>query len=172
MVSSTVVLGEEQRRQEKKDTSGPSVHYVDASGKIAGRLCSKVAKLLLNGDRVIVLNSERALISGQRGSVMKSWLEYLKIASVVHPKHGPFHSRTPNGIITRMVRGMLPRRKPKGAAALKRLRVYVGVPEEYGKVKLEDYEESKATKPSAYYVSLSEIAGRIGWKGGGEKGRE
>ena len=143
-----------------------SVHYVDASGQIAGRLCSNVAKLLLNGDSVVVANAERTLISGQRGSVMKSWLEYLKIASVVHPKHGPFHSRTPDGIITRMVRGMLPRRKPKGAIALKRLRVYVGMPERYSKLKFEGFPNARATKPPAYYVSLSEIASRIGWKGG------
>jgi large subunit ribosomal protein L13 len=156
-LASTVLEQQEQKK--------PKVHYVDASGKIAGRLCSNVAKLLLNGDRVIILNSEKALISGQRGSVMRGWLEYLKIASVVHPKHGPFHSRTPNGIITRMVRGMLPRRKPKGANALKRLRAYVGVPEEYSDAKLENFENSQATKPIAYYVSLSEIAKRIGWKG-------
>jgi large subunit ribosomal protein L13 len=142
-----------------------SVHYVDAKGQIAGRLCSNVAKLLLNGDRVIVVNSEKTLISGQRGSVMRSWLEYLKIASVVHPKHGPFHSRTPDGIITRMVRGMVPRRKPKGEAAMKRLRVYVGVPGEYARVKFQVFENAEATKPPAYYVSLSEIASRIGWKG-------
>jgi large subunit ribosomal protein L13 len=141
------------------------VHHVDATGQIAGRMCSNVAKLLLNGDRVIVVNAEKTLISGQRGSVMRSWLEYLKIASVVHPKHGPFHTRTPDGIITKMVRGMLPRRRPKGATALKRLRVYVGVPEQYGKIKFNGFENSHATKPTAYYVSLSEIANRIGWKG-------
>jgi large subunit ribosomal protein L13 len=143
----------------------PSVHYIDASGQIAGRLCSNIAKLLLNGDRVIVVNAEKTLISGQRGSVMKSWLEYLKIASVVHPKHGPFHSRTPDGIITRMVRGMVPRRKAKGEAAMKKLRVYVGVPENYAKLKFEGFENAAATKPPAYYVQLSEIANRIGWKG-------
>ncbi len=144
----------------------PSIRYVDAKGQIAGRLCSKVAKLLLNGDRVIVVNAERTLISGERGSVIRSWLEYLKIASVVHPKHGPFHSRTPDGIITRMVRGMVPRRKPKGIAAMKRLRVYVGVPEEYAEIKFQGFEDAEATKPPAYYISLSEVANRIGWKGG------
>ena len=146
-------------------TKQPAVHYVNASGHIAGRLCSNVAKLLLNGDRVIIVNAEKTLVSGQRSSVMKSWLEYLHIASVVHPKHGPFHSRTPDGIITRMVRGMLPRRRPKGQNALKRLRVYVGIPEQYEDLKFEEFKNSQATKPTAYYVSLSEVAGRIGWKG-------
>ncbi len=151
--------------QVQKEKHQPTAHYVDATGQIAGRMCSNVAKLLLEGNRVIILNAEKTLVSGQRGSVMRSWLEYLKIASVVHPKHGPFHSRTPDGIITRMVRGMLPRRKPKGEAGLKRLRVYVGVPEQYAKMKFHGFENAQATKPPAYYVSLSEISSRIGWKG-------
>ena len=151
--------------QEAK-TAQPSVRYVDASGQIAGRLCSKISKQLLNGDRVVVVNAERTLVSGKRDSVMRSWLEYLKIASVVHPKHGPFHPRTPDGIVTRMVRGMIPRRKPKGRAAMRRLRVYVGVPEEYTKIKFQGFDDAVATKPPAYYVSVNEIAKGIGWKGG------
>ncbi|MHB1908863.1 MAG: 50S ribosomal protein L13 [Nitrososphaerales archaeon] len=140
-------------------------HYVDASGQIGGRLCSNVAKLLLNGDRVVVVNAEKVLVSGQRSNVMSGWLEYLKIASVVHPKHGPFHNRTPDGILTRMVRGMVPRRKPSGASAMKRLRVYVGVPGRFEKTKFQRFESAAATKPTAYYVKLGEIASRIGWKG-------
>ncbi len=142
-------------------------YYVDASGQIAGRLCSKVAKLLLQGNSVVVVHAERALFSGQRSSVMSAFFDRLKIASVVHPKHGPFHPRTPEGILTRMVRGMIPRRKPSGAAALKRLRVYGEVPKDLGKVPFTTFEEAKATKPIAYYVPLGEVAERIGWKGAG-----
>lgn len=139
--------------------------YVDASGQIAGRMCSKVAKLLLNGNSVTIMNAEKALFSGFRQNVMGDFLERLTIASVVHPKHGPFHPRTPSGILTRMVRGMIPRTKPTGAASLKRLRVYEQVPEKFGGVELSRFDEAKATKPLAYYVPLSEIAHRIGWKG-------
>lgn len=144
----------------------PKTYYVDAEGKIAGRLCSHVAKLLLEGNRVIVVNAESTLFSGSRRNIMTEWAARLNLGSVVHPKHGPFHPRTPDGILSRMVRGMLPRRKPSGAAALKRLRVYVGVPEEYSKVSFTDFEDSKATKPIAFYFPLGEIAAKIGWKGG------
>ena len=149
-----------------ESAKGPVAHYVDASGQIAGRMCSNVAKLLLNGDSVTIVNAEKTLISGRRGNVMFGYLEYLKIASVVHPKHGPFHARTPEGIVTRMVRGMIPRRKPSGVTAIRRLRVYVGVPKNLSKVKFSGFENATATKPIAYYVPLSEIATRIGWKGG------
>lgn len=140
-------------------------YYVDASGQIAGRLCSKVAKLLLVGNSVVVVNAEKALFSGSRSNVMFDFFERLKIASVVHPKHGPFHPRTPEGILTRMVRGMIPRSKPSGLAALRRLRVYVEVPERYAKVTFDSFVEAKARKPLAYYVPLGEVAQKIGWKG-------
>lgn len=139
--------------------------YVDASGQIAGRLCSKVAKLLLTGNSVVVVNSDKALFSGSRYSVMGSFFERLKIASVVHPKHGPFHPRTPSGILTRMVRGMIPRTKSSGAASMKRLRVYETAPSQFNSNKLTSFDEAKATKPLAFYVPLGEIAARIGWKG-------
>ncbi len=151
-------------RTEAKSIQTGTVH-VDASGMIAGRLCSDVAKLLIEGNRVVVFNSEKTLLSGSRSNIMADWFSRLKIASVVHPKHGPFHPRTPDGMLTRMIRGMIPRRKPSGLAALRRLRVYVGVPTEFSNVKPRNFEDAKATKPIAYYVPLGEVAQRIGWKG-------
>jgi large subunit ribosomal protein L13 len=139
--------------------------YIDASGQIAGRLCSKVAKLLLEKNTVVIVNADKCLFSGSRASVMKTFAERLKLASVVHPKHGPFHPRTPAGLLTRMVRGMIPRTKPSGEAALGRLRVYADVPANYSKVSFSNFDEAKATKPLAYYVPLGEVASRIGWKG-------
>jgi large subunit ribosomal protein L13 len=143
----------------------PKTLYVDASGQIAGRLCSKVAKLLLLGNSVVVIHPEKALLSGSRGTVMTDFFHRLTIASVVHPKHGPFHPRTPEGIMTRMVRGMIPRRKPSGAAALRRLRVYGEAPKELSNVSFTSFDDAKATKPIAFYVPLGEVAERIGWKG-------
>ena len=148
-----------------KPTSESKTIYVDASGQIAGRLSSKVAKLLLVGNNVVVVNAERALFSGSRSNVMFDFFERLKIASVVHPKHGPFHPRTPEMIFTRMVRGMIPRTKSSGVSALKRLRVYSETPKQYAKVTFNNFGEAKASKPLAYYVPLGEIAQRIGWKG-------
>ncbi len=149
----------------KVEKTQPKTFYVDASGQIAGRLCSKVAKLLLVGNSVVVVNAEKALFSGARSNVMGTFSQKLKIASVVHPKHGPFHPRTPAGILTRMVRGMIPRSKPSGLSALRRLRIYAEIPKQYGNISFSNFDEAKATKPLAYYVPLGEVAERIGWKG-------
>ncbi len=143
----------------KKDTI-----IIDASEHIAGRLCSYVAKLLLNGKRVIILNCEKAVISGNKASILKEQFDYLKIASVINPKHTPRHPRRPDKIITRMIRGMIPRRKPKGINAMKRLRVYIGIPEEYASTKAIRIEDAKITRPISYYTPIYEIAKLIGWR--------
>lgn len=147
-----------------EDKKSQSKYYVDAAGQIVGRMCSRIAKLLLSGNSVVVVNAEKALFSGHRSNVMGDFLDKLKIASVVHPKHGPFHPRTPSGILTRTVRGMIPRTKPRGMSAMKRLRVYEEIPEGMEKMTFTIFDEAKATKPLAYYVPLGEVAERIGWK--------
>lgn len=146
------------------EKKSPNKYYVDAAGQIVGRMCSRIAKLLLSGNSVVVVNADKALFSGHRSSVMVDFLDRLKIASVVHPKHGPFHPRTPSGILTRTIRGMIPRTKSKGVSAMKRLRVYEEVPKGMEKVAFTSFDEAKATKPLAYYVPLGEVAERIGWK--------
>ncbi|MCS6768186.1 MAG: 50S ribosomal protein L13 [Candidatus Nitrosocaldus sp.] len=136
---------------------------VDATGHIAGRLCSYVAKMLLNDSRVVIVNAEKAFISGRRESVIEEWHRFLEVSSVVHPKHGPFHPRRPDNIIRRMVRGMLPRKRPKGIQAMKRLRVYIGVPEEYVSAEFKVFEDAKIRKPESSYISIYDLARSIGW---------
>ena len=142
-------------------TSRPLV--IDGTDHIAGRLSSNVAKLLLQGNRVTVVNSEKIMISGRKKSIVGEYKQFLKISSILHPKHGPFHPRKPDTMISRMIRGMLPRDKPSGKAALKRLRVYIGVPKDVkslGKIQLE---KTKIRKSSALYTSVGELGRYVGW---------
>ena len=143
--------------------SGEETVYIDASNQIAGRLSSKVAKLLLSGKRVVVVNSEKALISGSRTSVVNQWKERLELASRVNPIYGPIHPRRPDNILRRMVRGMVPRKKPKGAAAMKRLRVYIGVPEGVDGATMTKFEDASATRPIPVYVTMADLSKSLGW---------
>lgn len=135
---------------------------VDAENQVAGRLSSYVAKRLLEGDRVIVVNAQKALLSGTKRRLLYEWKEKLEISGRVSPRYGPFHPRTPDGILKRMIRGMVPRRKSKGSAALKRLRVYVGVPSQYGSMERKVFDDAKAKKPIAFYLSLEDLSREIG----------
>jgi len=139
--------------------------YVDATNQIAGRLASKVAKLILSGRRVVVLNAEKALISGSRNSVINQWKERLELSSRVNPIYGPIHPRRPDNILRRMVRGMVPRKKPKGPTAMKRLRVYVGTPPDVKAQKFTQFSDTAATRPVPVYVTMAELSRNLGWSG-------
>jgi large subunit ribosomal protein L13 len=138
---------------------------VDANNCIAGRMCSHVSKLLLEGNRVTIVNAEKAMLSGNRYMTIDSYKEHLEINSVTNPIHGPFHPRRPDTILSKMVRGMVPKRKPDGVGAFKRLRVYMGVPEDMRGANMKSFDDSKITKPESYYISIGEVAKQIGWKG-------
>lgn len=138
---------------------------VDAANCVAGRMCSHVSKLLLQGNRVAIVNAEKAMLSGDRYKTIQLYKEHLEINSVTNPIHGPFHPRRPDTILSKMVRGMVPKRKTSGVEAHKRLRVFIGVPEEMKKSKIESFEDSKITKPESYYITMGEVAKQIGWKG-------
>jgi large subunit ribosomal protein L13 len=137
--------------------------YVDATNQIAGRLSSKVAKLLISGRRVVVVNAEKSLISGSRTSVVRQWQERLEIASHVNPIYGPIHPRRPDNIMRRMIRGMVPRKKTKGDLAMKRLRVYVGLPEGVDTAKLTQFKDTTAPRPIPVYVTMRELSKTLGW---------
>ena len=142
------------------DTSKPTV--VDGTNLIAGRLCSNVAKLLRNGNRVFIINCEKIMMSGKRPSIVREYEDFLKINSIIHPKHGPVHPRRPDTIIKRMVRGMLPRETPSGKTDLARLRTYIGVPKEVKGIEKIQFEKSKITKSPSNYTSMAEISRYIG----------
>jgi large subunit ribosomal protein L13 len=154
-------LAEQKTVQKQQKT----IVVVDATNCIAGRMCSHVSKLLLQGNRVAIVNAEKAMLSGNRYKTIDSYKEHLGINSVTNPIHGPFHPRRPDTILSKMVRGMMPKRKPDGISAFKRLRVYMGVPEGMKSAKMESFDDSKITKPESYYISIAEVAKQIGWKG-------
>ncbi len=137
---------------------------VDASGAVAGRLASKIAKMLLEGKKVYVVNIEKAVVTGRRKKVIEDFKRRLEVRSNVNPRrHGPFWPRSPEGIFRRMVRGMLPRRKPKGKEAYRRLRVYRGVPPELRNRELVKFEEALYRENPYGYVTIEEIAREVGW---------
>lgn len=148
---------------DKKVPTSPII--VDIANCIAGRTCSRISKLLLEGNKVSVINAEKAMISGNRYKTIATYKEDLEITSVTNPIHGPFHPRRPDTILTKMVRGMIPKRKPSGIQAFKQLRVYIGVPEKLNREQTKVFEDCRITKPESYYITVGDVAKQIGWKG-------
>jgi large subunit ribosomal protein L13 len=165
-----VSLDKNGQRQQISQTGNSQQRHrneilVDATGCIAGRMCSHVSKLLLKGNRVTIVNSEKAMLSGNRYKTIDLYKEFLEINSVTNPIHGPFHPRRPDTMLTKMVRGMVPKTKTSGIEAFKRLRVYIGIPDQFMNKKAESFEDSKITRPPAKYISVGDVAKQIGWKG-------
>jgi len=134
---------------------------VDAKGLILGRMASEVAKRLLNGESIMIINAEEAVISGKRLSIVRNAQEFLQVG---HHRKGPLHFRNPERIVKKVVRGMLPRTKPRGIEALKRLKVYTGSPEglrDKEKTMLSNADASNLRGP---YIKVSDLARNIGWK--------
>ncbi len=152
-----------QQVQVKTESKCPQNIIVDGTNHIAGRLCSQVAKLLKEGNRVSIVNSENIMLSGSRKMIIEEYRKFLEIASITNPKFGPFHPRRPDTIITKMVRGMLPKNKPSGETSLKRLRVYLGVPNELKSKKTMQFDDAKIRKPAPYYTTLADLAKLVGW---------
>ena len=144
----------------KMQTTKTSVTFVNAEGLIVGRMCSKVAKRLLNGEEVIILNSEKAVFSGKKKSKV---LEAHKFLEVGAPMRGPFHYRRPDRFLRKTVRGMVPFRLPKGKSAYKRLKVFMGVPIEFKDQAMITFDEAQSSNLKGPHFTLGELAKEIGW---------
>ena len=144
-------------------TARNPVTLINADGLILGRMASKVAKKLLNGEKVIIVNAEKAVISGKKKSKVAEAKEFLEVGA---PMRGPFHYRRPDRIMRKTVRGMLPFKQPKGKNAYKKLKVFMGVPEDLKDQKMDTLTEAQATKLKGPHFTLAELAKEVGWNQG------
>ena len=97
----------------------------DGEGAVFGRLASLVAKDLLKGNEVDVINCEKIIISGDKKLFVARVLQKKEMGSGGSMK-GPKYPRTCEKLIKRMIRGMLPWDRMKGREAYKNLKCYLG----------------------------------------------
>jgi len=139
----------------------PPVTLVNAEDQIIGRMCSKVAKLLLNGEEVVILNAEKAVFSGKKKNKISEAKEFLDVGA---PERGPFHYRRPDRYLRKTVRGMVPFKQPKGKSAYKRLKVFMGIPEEYKNKNVISFDDAQVANLKGPHFTLAELAKEIGWR--------
>lgn len=135
---------------------------VDANNAIAGRVASVVAKQLLLGEAVVVINAEKAVLSGNRLSLIEQFKGNLEIRTRSAPWKGPLHPRQPDRILRRIIRGMVPWKRDRGRKAMQRLRVYTGTPE--GIKAKRQLDVSEYVRRDRRTVYLGDIARELGWK--------
>ena len=144
-------------------TTKNPVAVINAEGLILGRMASKVAKKLLNGEEIIIVNAEKSVLSGKKKSKVAEAKQFLEVGA---PERGPFHYRRPDRIMRKTVQGMLPIKQPKGKAAYKRLTVFMGVPEDLKDQKMDTFKEAQAAKLKGPHFTLAELAKEVGWNQG------
>ena len=141
------------------DAPAPSATIVDASGLVLGRAASLIAKRLLNGESIVVVNAEKSVVTGSRSHVIAHYTEARARGSV---RSGPHFPRYPDRIFRRTVRGMLPHLQTRGKVAFRRLEVYIGVPAEYAGHPTVSIDDAKARPTLRPPVTLAEVTRLLG----------
>jgi large subunit ribosomal protein L13 len=135
----------------------------DAKDKILGRLASTVAKRLLLDKKVIIVNSENAIISGSAKTIAAKYKTRLNLLELANPEKSPYWSRRPDMLVKRIVRGMLPYNMPRGKAAYRNLRVFNGTPEELKSAKQIEIESKDPKKIYTGYITIKELSTMLGY---------
>lgn len=133
---------------------------INADGLILGRLSSIIAKRLLEGEQIFIVNTEKSVISGHRVTIFS---EYKQAVDRGTREFGPYFPKRPDQIVKRTIRGMLPYKKMKGRDAMKNLKTYIGVPEELSSEKMDSIEAADIKRLSSVkYTRLDEICKKLG----------
>jgi len=130
---------------------------IDARDCILGRVASQVAERALDGERIAVINAERAVVTGRENDVKERFQARRELGS----DRGPAYPKRPDRIFKRSIRGMVPYKRPRGREAFENVRVYVGNP--YDDVDPEIIEDTSLDRLSTIkFVSLGEISESLG----------
>jgi len=140
----------------------PEEEVVDASNLILGRMASYVAKQALEGKKMVVLNAEQAIISGTKARVVARAKTKLKTRTLGNQEKAPTHPRRPDNYVRRVIRGMLPWKKPHGKQAFHRVIVYIGVPKEYEGKTYNTVSHANASKLRVPFITVAQLAEEIG----------
>jgi large subunit ribosomal protein L13 len=133
----------------------------NASGQILGRISTRIAKDLMKGEKVIVVNCEKSVISGNPKHTITHYLERRWRGD---PHHGPFFPRTPQGIFKRTVKGMLSGHKPRGRDIISNLRTYVGIPEDFDIKSSIQLKDADVNRLRCKHITLEDLSIALGSK--------
>lgn len=139
---------------------------IDARGHLLGRLASIVAKEILNGQKVIVVRCEEINISGSLYRNRLKFTEFLRKRMNTNPRRGFYHYRAPSKIFWRTVRGMIPLKTARGAAALERLQTFEGIPSPFERKKRMVVPQAlKVIRLKSYrrFCRLGDLSKSVGW---------
>ncbi len=138
------------------------MRIIDAKDCVLGRLSSRVAKMLLSGEEVALVNAGQAVMSGNPHYTIATYMARRGAKNKANPEHSPHWPRRPDLLVKRIIRGMLPYKMPRGRAAFKRLRVYAGQPDDLAKAEV--LEGTGSSKLRTRFMSIDELCKNLGYR--------
>lgn len=145
------------------DTKSKEVKYtlVDAKDLVLGRLGSDIAKRLLLGEHIKLVNCREVVVLGKKKFLVERYKN--KLANKV-VKQGPYYSRSPSDMVKRAFRNMLPYKNQRGIEAFKRLKCYNSVPSILLNEEKSTVESAKLDQNSVfYYTKMGDICDILGY---------
>ncbi|MBD3313223.1 50S ribosomal protein L13 [Candidatus Woesearchaeota archaeon] len=135
---------------------------IDATDAILGRMATVAAKKALLGEKIDIVNCEKAVVTGSKERILERFKQKRDMGI---PLKGPYFPRMPDRIVRRTVRGMLPYKKDKGRKAFQNVMCYIGVPENLKEQKIEKIAEADVSKmPSLKYIYIKDVSRFLGAK--------
>jgi len=134
---------------------------LDGTDSNLGRFSSIIAKRLLKGEQIDVVNSEKVLISGNNEEILRKYRKRQSLQHHGNPKSGPKFYKMPHRILKRAVSGMLPTKTTRGRVALKKFKAFIGVPEQFKNSKKHFVDEAKK-QTSRKNTSIESISKELG----------
>lgn len=140
------------------------VTVINGDGLLLGRLASIVAQRSLAGEEIAIVNVEKVVISGSRARVLGNY-RHKRERGASGSHWGPFVPRRPDHLMKRTIRGMLPYKRPRGVAAMKAIKCYVGVPVELVGKEMEIVEEAHMNRlNNPNFITLGAVSTFLGAK--------
>lgn len=130
---------------------------IDATGSTLGRLSTNVAKRILDGEEIAVVNSEKAIISGRKTAIKEKYKQKRQVGTY---RKGPYFPKKSDQIVKRTIRGMLPYQKPHGREAFKKVKCYKSIPAMFKDKKMEKIKD--AHKKPIDFITLEELSRYLG----------
>ncbi len=132
---------------------------VDGKDSVLGRMSTFVAKALLSGEKVSVVNAEKVVISGRKEATYAHYDAWRLSRNIANPLKGPFHHKSPEDVVAATIKGMLPHKNERGRKAAHGLKVYRGVPAEFaGKEKISAPDAGIDNLGTKRYIRLEELS--------------
>ena len=141
------------KNKEKNDLANENREeiIIDGEKAAAGRLATFAAKQALLGNNVTVLNCKKVVVTGPEKAILAIYRNKRDRGGTA--QKGPYFSRSPEEIIRRTIRGMLPWKKSRGREVFKQIRCYPEIPAEY-----QNKEKIRMKEASKPYLSVDKIS--------------